>query len=165
MLSRVATALPEQDDAADATSYSGGLGANGALGPSTSYNSSSGSSTSDAVMAPAVLLAEAVGRAVNARVKYLRFKHNQQMFEKEEREQRKQFNQQAQVLLQQKEQQQQPLLDGKLGSSLRHWSKRNSKEAAEYEQGQARLAAFQAIRETRKRAKDAAKQAQVRRQQ
>lgn len=85
VLSKIATAVPQDEDD-DATSWTGSSAA--ALGGSISSawqqqnpnsgvvdDASGGAKLAAAV--PAVVLAESVGRAVNSRLKYLRFKHEQ----------------------------------------------------------------------------------------
>jgi Tfp pilus assembly protein FimT len=149
VLSRIATTLPDSDEA-DAT-LSGAAAISG-FAAAHGYSSADAlSGSSGAVMAPAVLLADSIGRAVNSRVKYLRFKHHQREWDAKE----------AAALAELKQQQQQQQLGEKLSSSLKRYSKANSKEAAEYAEGRARLQAYAELKSLRAASRKAAKSALV----
>jgi hypothetical protein len=155
VLSRIATTLPDSDEA-DATLSGAAAGSSSSYAtPAGLSSSSSGdvlSSSGGAVMAPAVLLADSIGRAVNSRVKYLRFKHHQKQWDAKE----------AAMIKQMKQQQQQQAVGEKLSSSLKRYSKANSQEAAEYAQGRERLQAYASLKGLRAASRKAAKNALVR---
>jgi hypothetical protein len=161
VLSRIATTLPDSEDSESsfASSHSGSSapGLTAAQGASSSgYTAADALSIHDsgnsAAMAPAVLLADSIGRAVNSRVKYLRFKHHQKEWDAKE----------AQLQQQQRQQQQQQELGEKLSSSLKRYSKAHSKEAAEYAEGRSRLESYAALKSLRAASRKAAKAALVR---
>lgn len=105
-------------------------------------------------MSPALLLSDAIGRAVNSRVKYLRFKHHQQEYDHKERAVQQQARK-AYKLLQQAD------AGGKLSESLNRYNKHSHKEAAEFQAGQKRLDLFQQVKSLRAAEKKAAKAAKV----
>lgn len=105
-------------------------------------------------MSPAVLLADAIGRAVNSRVKYLRFKHHQREYDQKERGIRREAREAYKQL-------QQADLGEKLSESLNRYNKHSHKEAAEYQAGQTRLDVFQQMKNLRASEKKAAKAAKV----
>jgi len=118
-----------------------------------------GSST--AVMSPAVLLADSIGRAVDSRVKFLRHKHQQQELQRLRRgilhRHRKQQQQQQQDLLLE--------LEGpegqRLQQSLERYTHSHGKEAAAYQAGQQKLQQLEELRKLGAAARKSASAAQV----
>jgi hypothetical protein len=156
VLSKIATTLPDSEDGeGPASSQPGGGGLTAAQGPggNSGYTAADAlsNSGSGAVMAPAVMLADGIGRAVNSRIKYLRFKHHQKEWDAKE----------AQLQQQHRQQQQQQEMGEKLSSSLKRYSTANSKEAAEYAEGRSRLESYAALKSLRAASRKAANAALV----
>lgn len=159
VLSRIATALPDADDGDVTSGNTTAWHSGSSFVPSAGNNSYGGVPTAgDAVMSPAVLLADAIGRSVNSRVKYLRFKHHQREFDHQERSIRRQAREAY------KQQPQQPAvvsIGEKLSESLTRYNKHSDLEAAEYQAGQMRLDVFREMKNLRAAERKAAKAAKV----
>jgi len=113
-------------------------------------------------MSPAVLLADSIGRAVNSRVKFLRYKHQQQEL------QRARLGILHRHKQQQQQQQQQDLLlslegpEGeKFHQSLERYTHSNTREVAAFQSGQQKLQQLQELRQLAAAARKSTTAAQV----